>query len=204
MVGLSQAEAADHLATRHRRQQTLSLILRPPPVDREHRERALHRDERPQTRVDRLQLETRESVGDGRQPGAAIPVEMHAEDTELTELPGHRAHVPDEAVLEPLRHVRQQAVLAVATYGGTQVELVGREQLVDCREAPQLPGCVRARRVSGHLVGAHAVGTPIVRGLRTRSQAALTIWSSVTSTRSAAGPRGTKLSRLLRRATGPS
>src|SRR5438876_121156 len=44
-VGLGQPEAAEQLARVHGRQPALLLLLRAPPPDREHRQRALHRHE---------------------------------------------------------------------------------------------------------------------------------------------------------------
>jgi hypothetical protein len=68
-VGLRQAEAADRLARVHRRQPALLLLLRAPLPDREHRERALDRDEAADARVAGLELHAREAVHDRARPG---------------------------------------------------------------------------------------------------------------------------------------
>ena len=82
-VGLGQAEAADHLAGVHRRQPALLLLLGAPAPDREHRERALHRDGAAHPGVAGLELHAREPVGDGARAREAVSVEVHPEEAEL-------------------------------------------------------------------------------------------------------------------------
>jgi hypothetical protein len=77
---------------RHARQPLLLLLLRPVGVDREHRERALHRHEAAQPRVARLELTARDAVGDRVHARAAVAVEVHAEQPEPAELERDLAH----------------------------------------------------------------------------------------------------------------
>ena len=56
------------------------------PPDREHGERALHRDEAAHPAVARLELQAREAVGGRARAGAAVALEVHAEQPELAQL----------------------------------------------------------------------------------------------------------------------
>ena len=78
-VGLGQPEAADRLARVHPRQPALLLLLGAPAPDREHRQRALHRDEAADARVAGLELEAGQAVGDRARARAAVALEVHAE-----------------------------------------------------------------------------------------------------------------------------
>ena len=99
-VGLGEAEAADRLAGVHRRQPALLLLLGAPAPDREHRERALHRDRAADARVARLELEAGEAVGDGARAREAVALEVHPEEAELAELGDQLAR--QDPLLEPV------------------------------------------------------------------------------------------------------
>src|SRR5205085_6565033 len=98
-------EAADRIALVHRRQPPLLLLFGAPLVDREHRERALHRDERSDPRVARLELEACQAVRDRARTGQPIALEMHAEETEVGELLRELAR--QDPLLEPLPDFRE-------------------------------------------------------------------------------------------------
>ena len=96
VVRLRQAEAADDLAARHLREPFLLLFFGTERIDRIHHERALHRGERPHTRIAALQLLHDEPVGDVVQTGAAVLLgQIRAEQAELrharNQLPGEFA-----------------------------------------------------------------------------------------------------------------
>ena len=91
VVGLGEAEAADRLARRHPRQPLLLLLLGAEPPDREHREAALHRHQRADAGVARLELEAGQAVVDRRHARAAVALEVHAEQADLAELAGELA-----------------------------------------------------------------------------------------------------------------
>ena len=107
-VGLGQAEAADRLARVHGREPPLLLLLRAPAPDREHRERALHRDRAPYPRVSGLELQAGQPVRHRARPRQAVAVEVHAEEPELREL-GHQLARKDPS-LEPIPHLGQHSL----------------------------------------------------------------------------------------------
>src|SRR4029079_16202941 len=84
-VGLGRAEAADELAGGHARQPALLLLVGPELPDREHRERALDRDEAPQPAVRRLELAAGDAVVRRARPRAAVAAQVHAEQAELSD-----------------------------------------------------------------------------------------------------------------------
>ena len=106
-VGLGQTEAADGLPGRHGREPLLLVLLAAVPVDREHRQRSLHRHQAAQAGVDGLQLVTRHAVGHHRRPGAAVTGQVHAEQAQGPELLGQLAG-RDLARLEPPGDVRTE------------------------------------------------------------------------------------------------
>src|SRR6185503_19526992 len=63
-VGLGETEAADRFAACEPREPLLLLLLGPERVDREHHERALHRDERADAAVAALELAADDAVRD--------------------------------------------------------------------------------------------------------------------------------------------
>ncbi len=69
---LGQAEAADQLAARHRRQPLLALFLAAIGVDRVHAQRALHRDEAAQAGIAALQLLADQAVADRTEVATAV------------------------------------------------------------------------------------------------------------------------------------
>ena len=137
-VGLGQAEAADRVAGGHARQPRLLVLLAAVLPDREHRQRALHGDERAQPAVARLQLtagharrrsrsppRTRSPPGASRTgparrprrpaPGGRIPSSNHSPDLRQDPLAHPAAHgVADHPLL-----VAQERV---------EIERVGRPQ----------------------------------------------------------------------------
>src|SRR5205814_9652188 len=78
---------------RHRGEPALPLLPAPPAPDGEHGERALHRGHRAQPRVARLELLHDEPVGAVGEPGAAVALQVRAEEAEL-------AHARDERARE--------------------------------------------------------------------------------------------------------
>ena len=131
-VGLGQAEAPDRLARRHPRQPLLFLLLRAPFPDREHRQRALHGDQRADPRVAGLQLQAGEPVGGRRGAGAAVALEVHAEDVQLAELLGELER--DRGLLEPVADVGDDLVLDESADSVADVALFVREKRVDREE----------------------------------------------------------------------
>ena len=67
----------------HRRQPALLLLLGAPLPDREHRERALHRDEAADAGVAGLELLAGEAVHDRARARQAVALEVHPEEAEL-------------------------------------------------------------------------------------------------------------------------
>ncbi len=132
-IPLGQAEAADRVAGGHARQPRLLLLLRTVGPDRVHRERALHRHERPETRIAGFELEARQTVGDGARPRAAVAVQVHPEQAEVADLLDHRAR--ERVVLEPLRDVRQHAIAHERADRVADEALVVGEQRVDPQES---------------------------------------------------------------------
>ena len=72
VVGLGQAEAADHLAGRELRQIFLALRFRAVGEDRMHHERGLHRHRRAVAGIDPLDLARDQAVGDIGEARAAV------------------------------------------------------------------------------------------------------------------------------------
>ena len=136
-VGLGQPEAADRLARGHARQPRLLLLLAAVLPDREHRQRALHRHERAQAAVARLQLTAGHAVGGRARPGAPVALQVHPEQAELTDL---RDELPrEDPLVEPLPDLRQDPLAHPAADGvadhpllvaqeRVEVERVGRPQ----------------------------------------------------------------------------
>ena len=131
-VGLGEAEAADRLAGGHPRQPLLLLLVAAPAVDRVHRQRPLHADEAAQPGVDGLELAAGHAVRRGAGAGAAVALEVHAEQAELAE---HRPEVVGQrALVVPLGDVgRELAPGEVAHRVADRAVLVG-EQVVDPQE----------------------------------------------------------------------
>ena len=131
-VGLGQAETADHLARVHPRQPVLLLLLRAPLPDREHRERALDRDDAADPGVARLELEARQAVGDGAGAREAVAVQVHAEETELCELGDHLAR--EDALLEPVSDLGEDLLADELPHGVADRLLLLVEERVDREE----------------------------------------------------------------------
>ena len=104
-VGLGQAEAADRLAGRHARQPLLLLLLGAERVDREHRQRALHA--RPASGCPSRRPRARGRPGRSRRAraGAAVALQVHAQQAERAELLGQLAR-RDRARSRTSPHVR--------------------------------------------------------------------------------------------------
>src|ERR1700692_4948256 len=99
-----QADPAEQSAAGHAWQPLLLLYFGAESPDREHGQRPLYRDHRPDAGVGGLQLGTRQSVVHRRRPAAAVALQMHAEQSELSEVLGQVAD-REIADLEPLRDV---------------------------------------------------------------------------------------------------
>src|SRR5438132_7324343 len=80
---LGQTEAPDHLACRHPWEPVLLLLLRPIAMNREHGQRALHRNEAAQPTVATLEFLAGESINHVAHPRGATAMQVHAEDAEL-------------------------------------------------------------------------------------------------------------------------
>ena len=80
-----------------------------------------------------LQLLAHQPVGGGRRSPAAVPLQVHAEQSQLAQVGGQLAggHV---AGLEPLGDMRAQALLAEPANGVAQLDLFGRQQRVDVEQ----------------------------------------------------------------------
>ena len=160
-VGLGQAEAADELAGGHARQPALLLLVGAELPDREHRERALDRDEAAQPAVGRLELAARDAVVRRARARAAVAAEVHAEQAELAD---RRREVArrQRAVLVPLLDVREHAVRGEAPHGlRDEPVLVGEEPL----QAERIEGAdLRARGGGGHAGEATSASRPPRRG----------------------------------------
>src|ERR671920_1877726 len=151
-LGLGEAEAAYRLTFGQPREPLVLLLLGAELVDGAHRERALHADEGPETRVAGLELHAGEAVLDGALAGAAVPGEVHAEQAPLAhlwhDLPGEDRVLPpaSDVWLYPLLNKRAD-LLARRT-------LLVREQGVEVHKVARLGG-FRLRRSSpgsgGHL-----------------------------------------------------
>ena len=122
-VGFGQAEAAEQFAGGHAGQPLLLLFFGAESPDREHGQRPLYRDHRPDAGVGGLQLGTRQPVVHRRRPAAAVTLQVHAEQSELTEVLGQVAD-REIADLEPLRDVRDDVLGAELTDRVTHRDLV--------------------------------------------------------------------------------
>src|SRR5581483_10903756 len=98
--------------------------------------------ERAKSGVARFELQAREAVGDGTRAGAAVALQVHAEQAEVADLLGHLAR--ERVVFEPLRDVRQHAVAHERADGVADQPLVVAEQRVDPEEVGR-----RGRRRGG-------------------------------------------------------
>ena len=90
-IGLGQPEAAHRLAGRHGGQPAVLLGVGAIGVERVHDQGALDRSEGAQARIPSLELLHGQAVGDVVQPGAAVALQVGAEETELAHL-RHQLH----------------------------------------------------------------------------------------------------------------
>jgi hypothetical protein len=113
-------------------------------VDRVHRERALHRDQRADAAVHGLELAARDAVHRRRRAGAAVALEVHAEEPEgaerLRELTGG-----ERAVQVPAGDVRADLLVEHGADRGRGVALVLGEDGVEGEELVELAGGGRRR-----------------------------------------------------------
>ena len=102
--GFGQPEAADRFAGGHLRQPLLFLFLGAVLVDGAHGQRALHRDEGAQAGVAGFEFGGGQAVFHGGAAGAAVALQVHAEQAEL----GHLGHdlQREYGVLVPAGDVR--------------------------------------------------------------------------------------------------
>ena len=131
-VGLGQPEAAERLSRRHPRQPLLLVRVGAPAVDRVHRQRALHGHEAAQPRVDRLELAAGHAVRRRGRPGAAVALQVHAEQAELAEL---RAEVVGQgALVVPVGDVRGELLRGERAHGVPDRAVLVGQQPVDGQE----------------------------------------------------------------------
>src|SRR5262249_30764008 len=88
-LGLGQAERADALEARHRRQPAPLLLLGAAEVDRAHREAAVDAQEGRHRRIDGGELHRDEPGDDVRAAGATVTLVAEAADAELAEARNH-------------------------------------------------------------------------------------------------------------------
>ena len=124
MIGLGQPEAAEQLALRHARQVFLPLLLAAVGVDRRHGERALGVARRAEGGVDALQLAHDETEGDVADAGAAVALEVGAEEAQLAEF-AHHCRVEMLAAV-PLLDARHELLLRVGARGVAHHALLRR------------------------------------------------------------------------------
>ena len=143
-VGLGQPEAADRVAVVHRRQPALLLLLGAPAPDREHRERALHRDERANARVAGLELEARQPVGDGARARAGRSPRGACRRGRARDLLRELAR--QDALLEPLADVGHDPLAHEPAHGVADRLLLVVEERVDREEVARIErGRLRGR-----------------------------------------------------------
>ena len=135
----------------HPRQPLLALLLAAPVVDREHRQRPLHRDQAAQPAVDGLQLLAHQAVGRGRRAAAAVAGEVHAEQPELADLDGELADGHFTG-FEPLCDKGAQSLFAELPNHGAQLDVLGVQQRIEVEE-------VLDRRGWGHDLVSTPTGT---------------------------------------------
>src|SRR5215216_3383266 len=137
-LGLGEAEAAYRLTFGHSGEPLVLLLLGAELVDGAHRERALHADEGPETRVAGLELHAGEAVLDGALTGAAVPGEVHAEPSLLAHL---RHDLPGkDRLLPPLRDVRRYPLPDERADLLARRALLIREQDVEVHKVARLGG----------------------------------------------------------------
>ncbi len=142
-VRFGEGEAADQFAGGEAGQPALLLLLRAERVDGAHRQRALDGDEAAQARVGGLQFHAGDPVGDGGRAGAAVAVEVHAQDAEGAEFGGEFAGGED-AALEPVADVRADPVLGELPHGVADEPLLVGEQVTDGEQVGRVdPGRLR-------------------------------------------------------------
>jgi hypothetical protein len=83
VVGLGQGERAGRVESRHRRQPARALGLGPEHVDGSHREPRLDAEERPEASVAAMQLHVHEPARQLAHAGAAVALEVLADQAEL-------------------------------------------------------------------------------------------------------------------------
>ncbi len=126
VVGLGEAEAADHLARGELGQICLALRLAAVGIDRMHYQRGLHRHGRAIAGIDALDLAGDQAIGDIAEAGAAVLFrDRGAEQAE-------RAHLGDDRAVEALlavieEHAREQFVLRIAARGVAHHALLFRQ-----------------------------------------------------------------------------
>src|SRR5262249_43903975 len=144
-VRLGQAEAADLLAGVHCRQPPLLLLLGAPTPDREHRERALNRNEAADACVAGLELLADEPVHDRARLRQAVALEMHPEQPESRELRDQLGW--ELAALEPLADVRLDPLGDELAHSVADRALLVGEKGVEREEVAWVELCLlRSRR----------------------------------------------------------
>jgi len=105
-------------------------------VDREHAQRALDRYERSEPRVPSLQLQARQTVGDGARARAPVSLEVHPEKPEVGEALGHLKG--ELAALEPVRDPWEDLIADEAPDGVPDRPLLVGEKQVDVEEVERI------------------------------------------------------------------
>ena len=143
--------------------------------DRIHRQRSLDRHEAAHARVAGFELGARQAVADGVRTGAAVSLEMHAEQAERTHLLGELLR--ECAGLEPFGDIGKDLVTNELTHGVANEALLVGQETVDLEEVVRglAPGANAGTHASSLPVGIARLGaiTPPQRALRERDHEAV-------------------------------
>ena len=129
MIGLGQAEAADHLAGRELGQVFLPLLLGAEGVDRMHHQGRLHGQGRAVAAIDAFDLAGDDAIGDVAGAGAAIALDRRAEKAELAHFRQDLAI--DSLLAERLLDARHQLLLREGAGAVADEALLLAEQVIE-------------------------------------------------------------------------
>ena len=102
-------------------------------MDRVHRERPLHAHQRSDAGIAGLELDAGQAVGDCTGARAAVPLEVHAQDTERSELESELTR-GDRALLEPVAHAGLDPRLDIVAHDVADRALLLRQQRVEVEQ----------------------------------------------------------------------